>query len=197
MLKRPHGFSLIEVLVTLLLVTTGVLGMVAMQARAIQYTQDSVQRNAAVDLANELVELMRANPDEVFTSLPPSQPVASGLKGSSLFYKPRGGNFSPAPGTPGSGDCAPPSSATDKDPKKQRDCWLSRVEASLPGASDLLTEHFYVCRSSAPSNGAAPTCDGKGSVLEIQLAWAVKSGACPDDRAPNATTCIYRTRVEL
>lgn len=196
-MKKLHGFSLIEVLVTLLLVTIGVLGMVAMQARAIQYTQDSVQRNAAVDLAGELVELMRANPSELFTSVPPTEPVASGLKDSSLFYKGRGGNFSPAPTTPTDGDCAPPVAAASKDPEKQRDCWLSRVEQTLPGASDLMTEHFYICRSSAASSGAAPTCDGKGSVLEIQLAWSVKPGACPDDRAPNETTCIYRTRVEL
>ena len=51
--KRDQGFSLIEVLVALLLTTVGVLGMVALQGRSVQYTQDSVQRNVAVDLASE------------------------------------------------------------------------------------------------------------------------------------------------
>lgn len=61
--KRSSGFSMIEVLVTLVLISIGVLGMVALQARTIQYTQDAVQRNTAAMLANDLVELMRAMPE--------------------------------------------------------------------------------------------------------------------------------------
>ena len=45
--RGMSGFSMIEVLVTLIIVTTGVLGMVAMQGRSIQFTQDSAQRSTA------------------------------------------------------------------------------------------------------------------------------------------------------
>ena len=66
---------MIEVLVTLVLISIGVLGMVALQARTIQYTQDAVQRNTAAMLANDLVELMRAMPEGLadFTT-PQAQP---------------------------------------------------------------------------------------------------------------------------
>jgi len=38
---KSDGFSLIEVLVTLVLITIGVLGMVALQGKSIAFTQDT------------------------------------------------------------------------------------------------------------------------------------------------------------
>jgi len=187
-MRHSQGFSLIEVMVTLVLTTIGILGMVAMQGRSIQYTQDSVQRNTAIMLASDLVEIMRTNPGEIFVKAPPVDPVYSGMKGSSLFYKKQGSNFDTDPAA-----CvANPSTA-----KEMRDCWIERAEASLPGAEGLLQSAFHICRSSTPSNTNVPVCDDKGSMLEIQLAWTVKAGASADTRAPDPTTCIYRTRVEL
>ena len=57
-MRNSRGFSLIEVLVTIVLTTVGILGMVALQSRSIQYTQDSDNRNAAVTLANDLIEMV-------------------------------------------------------------------------------------------------------------------------------------------
>jgi type IV pilus assembly protein PilV len=192
-LKSKNGFSLIEVLVTLVLVTTGVLGMVAMQGRSIQHTQESVQRNAAVDLTNQLVEIMRANPQLIYVNFPPKYPANTGLLNNSIFHKKKGQAYSPIPATLADGDCAAPDT-----PQKQRDCWLEQVKTKLPNAAALINDYMYICRSPEPSNTSTPNCDdNKGSTLEIQLPWNVKSGGCPDDRAPNDTTCIYRTRIEL
>lgn len=186
-MRYSKGFSLLEILITLLLTTIGILGMVAMQGRALQYTQDSAQRNAAITLAAELTEIIRTNPGELFTKAPPKEPVYSGLKSSSLLLKAAGSDFSPAPAA-----CVRATGGIPKTATEMRDCWIASVKDSLPGAADLLSSAFYICRSSAPN-----TCDGNGSMLEIQLAWTVKKGACSDSRAPNDTTCIYRTRVEL
>ncbi|WP_312358491.1 type IV pilus modification protein PilV [Stutzerimonas balearica] len=180
---KSNGFSLIEVMVTLVLATIGILGMVAMQGRSIQYTQDAVQRNAAVMLTSDLLEIIRANPTEIFQKAPPSDPFYSGFKNTSIFYKAAGSDFATAPA-----DCP----SNPKTAQEMRDCWVASAQASLPGAADLFEDAFYVCRSSTPGN-----CDDKGSMLEIQLAWTVKAGTCPDDRAPNDTTCIYRARAEL
>ena len=79
-MKTNKGFSLIEVLVALLLTTIGVLGMVALQGRSIQYTQDSVQRNTAILLSGDLIEIIRAHPKELFNTSPPQFPMNSGLK---------------------------------------------------------------------------------------------------------------------
>lgn len=176
-----HGFSLIEVLVTMVLVAIGVLGMVALQGRSIQYTQDSVQRNSAVTLANNLTEIMRANPNELFASSSTGTPYYSNFKSNSIFFKKEGValNSAACPALP-------------KTAAEQLACWAANVRREVPGDADLFKAYTHICRSS--QSGA---CDDKGSMIEIQLAWQVKAGACPDANAPNDTTCIYRTRVEL
>lgn len=94
-LLRPNaGFSLIEVLVTLLLTTLGILGMVALQANGVIYTQDSIHRNAAIELSNDLAAIIRANPGEIVEQAEP--PLLSGFKSESLFFKEESGSFSPA-----------------------------------------------------------------------------------------------------
>jgi|TARA_Y100000296_G_C5048652_1_gene193645 type IV pilus assembly protein PilV len=186
-LNNSKGFSLIEVLVTLLLTTLGILGMVALQSRSIHYTQDSIQRNSAVELSSQLIDMMRANPAALFDEVPPKHPTYGKLKNSSLFFKTKGNNFSPAPAEPASNACLTPTTA-----QQQRDCWIAQVKNRLPDGAALLTSQSYVCRSSVAGN-----CNNQGSTIEIQLAWQVKKDSCPDARAPNATTCIYRTRIEL
>lgn len=185
-MKKSSGFSLIEVLVTLVLTTIGILGVVAMQSRAIQQTQDSVQRNTAVMLVNELVEIMRANPSELFDNTPPETPLYNKLKDSSIFYKEKGSDFASAQ------TCSNPANA--KTARQQLDCWAAQVKKSLPQATGTFNSHTYICRSSSRGD-----CDDAGSTLEVQLAWLVKDGTCldADGRTPDRTTCIYRTRVEL
>jgi len=58
--RRQLGFTLIEVLVSILIFSGGILGMVAMQARAVQISSDSENRNRAASLANELASNMWA-----------------------------------------------------------------------------------------------------------------------------------------
>ncbi|MCQ4245271.1 type IV pilus modification protein PilV [Stutzerimonas decontaminans] len=182
-MKTNNGFSLIEVLVALLLTTIGVLGMVALQGRSIQYTQDSVQRNTAIVLAGDLIEIVRAHPKELFNTSPPQFPMNSGLKGSSIFYKAAGDDFDDRE------SCVASPSRIAQTARELRDCWADKVEALLPGGSELFDSDVYVCRSSTPGD-----CDGKGSMLEIRLAWQVRDGACLD--ADNSDVCSYTVRVE-
>ena len=56
-----RGFTLIEVLVALLVFSLGVLGMVGMQARALQFGAQSEDRMRAALLADEMVASMWAN----------------------------------------------------------------------------------------------------------------------------------------
>lgn len=174
-MKSHRGFSMIEVLITLVLVSIGVLGMVALQTRTLQNTQDSVQRNAAASLANDLLELMRAQP--------------AGLPATSNFYKAAASNF---PAVPSAG-CA----ATPLAPAQQLACWGEKAKLLLPGVTnELLTSDFYVCRTTQPG-----TCTpSAGSAVEIQIAWTVKAGECMDSTNVNnstSTKCYYRLRAEL
>ena len=184
-MSNNKGFSLIEVLVALLLTTVGVLGMVALQGRSIQYTQDSVQRNTAVSLANELIEITRGNPQELYNSAVPKSPVNSGMKASSLFYKDKGEDFTDREA------CVTTTTRVAETAKEQRDCWADKVEAMLPGGATLFESDVSICRSSTPGD-----CDGAGSMLEIRLAWQVRDGACLDADDSDATVCTYTVRVE-
>tara|TARA_B100000676_G_C17928435_1_gene759457 strand:+ start:214 stop:855 length:642 start_codon:yes stop_codon:yes gene_type:complete len=62
-LRKPKGFSLIEVLVTLLVLSIGLMGLSALQAASIRDGFDAGQRSQATWLVQELAERMRANVD--------------------------------------------------------------------------------------------------------------------------------------
>lgn len=170
------GFSMIEVLVTIVLICIGVLGLVALQGRTIAYTQDSAYRNAAAMLADDLQEMMRADLDKV---------IANGLpRNSSDYYKAKGAEF-PSPAE----DCSSLANATAQ---QRLGCWAEKVKTSLPGAEALMENTFHICRTNAlPGND----CNNAGSTIEIQLAWAVKGGECLDGN--DNDYCTYAVRTEF
>lgn len=59
--NRQAGLGLIEVLVSLLVLTIGILGMVALQTKALQFNQESVYTSQALMMAYEMTDRMRAN----------------------------------------------------------------------------------------------------------------------------------------
>jgi len=63
--KNEKGLSLIEILVTVVVLSIGLLGIAGMQAQGVKYSNDSYARSQATMLANELIERMHANPDGV------------------------------------------------------------------------------------------------------------------------------------
>lgn len=171
---RSDGFSMIEVLVSLLITAVGVLGMVALQSKAIPYTQDSVQRNTAMMLADDLVDIIRT--------------TGSCTTANNCVTAP-GADF---PSKPGS--CNP----TPATLSGQIGCWADQAKRALPGADKLLNTSFYICRSTSPRDTSA--CGtAANSEIEIQMAWTVKSAAeCMDkDVSGTDTTCTYRIRTRL
>lgn len=176
MKRKNHGFSFIEVLVTLVLLTIGVLGMVAMQGRGIQLTTDSLARNNAAMLATELMEKMRANPEDLskyeLTTLPNGEACTS-----------------TDPDTPVSID------ANDID--LQLGCWSEKVRLLLPGTDGDSTEAkavqdaFRVCRSKTPGQ-----CDN-GSTVEVRVAWRSNGEACDNESGDARFICRFSLRGEL
>ncbi len=56
--KEQAGVLLLEVLISILIFSFAFLGLVALQARAVQYSVDAEDRNRAALLANEMVSTM-------------------------------------------------------------------------------------------------------------------------------------------
>jgi type IV pilus assembly protein PilV len=63
--SSQSGFSLIEVLISALVITVGVLGMAGLQVGAKRAGYEAMQRTAASSLAQDMLERMRANPDKL------------------------------------------------------------------------------------------------------------------------------------
>lgn len=147
---RWRGFTLLEALIALLLLTVGILGMLGLQNRAQQEAHDAQLRGNAVMLANDLLELMRSNS----AALP-------------AYLKPQGADFSGACSAAqrhgGGADVA----------RNDLGCWRERVKQSLPVDAALLAR-IEICRTQD-----ALRCSAKGSGVLIRLFWADRrSGLC-------------------
>ncbi|MBD9485376.1 type IV pilus modification protein PilV [Pseudomonas sp. PDM14] len=162
-----RGFSLIEVMVTLILLTIGILGLVAMQGRGIQYTQDSVQRNNAAMLASEYMELARANSENL-----------DGYILSEL---------------PAAGDCDTSTPTEISDTAKQLTCWANKVHLLLPDALALKDE-FYACRSKNPGSCATGRALEVQLAWRASGDGCLDANAAADE---DLSICRFRLRGEL
>lgn len=67
--KHESGSSLIEVVVALFVLAIGMLGVLSMQVKSMQFNQSAYYYSQAVFLANEILENMRSNPSVANTYL--------------------------------------------------------------------------------------------------------------------------------
>ncbi|MDQ2641860.1 MAG: type IV pilus modification protein PilV [Pseudomonadota bacterium] len=66
--RHQSGFTLVEVLVALLIVSIGLLGIAAMQSLALRNTGSSMERSQAVIQTYSYLDLLRANRDRAVLS---------------------------------------------------------------------------------------------------------------------------------
>lgn len=177
------GFSLVEVLVAILILSLGLLGMVGMQALALQANRDASRQSLATALAGELAELIRGNRE-------------AGLLGSSSPYL---GHFNsplkfPAPSdclnVVAGGSCADAVALAHA----QMTDWLARMERELPGA------RVEVCLDAAPFDADGMpqwNCTaGVGAMTIIKLGWVQapperwKAGSFLLDRATRPSVIL-------
>jgi len=60
--NREHGFSLLEVLIALLVLSVGLLGIAGLQTISLKYNHQSYERTQATVLISEMFEKITANP---------------------------------------------------------------------------------------------------------------------------------------
>src|SRR5262245_64878000 len=81
--RRAKGFSMIELLVAVLVVGIGVLGATGLQMVSLQQNRGAAQRSVAVQLAYDIMDRIRANPNGNYGGLalgaaPPAAPNCLG-----------------------------------------------------------------------------------------------------------------------
>ena len=65
--KQTYGFTLIEVLIAMLIIAIGILGVVALQFRGLQYSHDAYLRSQVNVLAYDMADRMRLNRNNAAT----------------------------------------------------------------------------------------------------------------------------------
>lgn len=63
--NRTAGFTMIEVLIALVVLAIGLLGLALLQTVNLRYTRSADQRSQAVNMGNELLDMIRANRTQV------------------------------------------------------------------------------------------------------------------------------------
>ena len=157
------GFSLVEVLVAIVVLSFGLLGMVGMQAFALQSNREARLQGQAAVLARELAEMMRGN-----------KVVGSDPNASNNFYLgtfavgslEMGANASYCSSVSTSAACTTPADTA----KAEMTDWLNRVNTELPDA------RVTICFDGAPydTNGMpqwACTLTGADEIAVIKIGW--------------------------
>jgi len=164
--KRPAGgFSLIEVLVSIVVLSLGLLGMVGMLLTSVRSTSESASFTEAVNLVRELSEKARINKN-VAPRNATTNPYLVDLGSTDAL--------------PGQGDtCVGIDAACDEASLAAWDMeqWLSRARRALPQA------HVVVCFDDAVVSDESHdfryvwNCSGQGRNLVVKLGWVPRIGS--------------------
>lgn len=143
--RQQGGFTLIEVLVSALLLSIGLVGLAGLQAASLSNNQNSFMRSQVTALAYDLADRMRSN-------------VAGA---NALAYDPLDAALTS--GCASTSGCTPAEMA-------QHDLaeWNAAIATYLPMGQG------WVCIDSTPVDGtsaADPQCDGTGTQFAVKIWW--------------------------
>lgn len=147
---RQRGFGLIEVLITMLVLAVGMLAAASLELFSKRSNFDAAQRTAAANLAQDLLERMRSNPEGLIDYIPAAE-LGGGTLGS-------------APPTD-CGDAASDCNATDV---ANFDLW--QWEQALDGAMEQIDGVATGGLVQPTACIAGPLAGGTGA-YEVAIAW--------------------------
>lgn len=155
---KERGFTLLEVLVAIVVLSFGVLGAVGLQAAALQANKEARYQSAAVALGRELGDLMRGNKDIAIQTVAANNPYLIDFSGTLPTDDPA---------------CTPCASQTEVAQFNMRD-WLARVDDILPGA------RVVVCFDASPYTGGTEGlpewgCTNSGGLAVVKIGWTRQS----------------------
>lgn len=142
--SRQSGSTLMEVLISLLVLSFGMLGMAGVQGVSLRGNQAAYYRTMATTLSTDIVERLRANLSAVDD-----------------------GSYNDVTGV-ATATCFTMVGCTDTQMAAQDILdWTASVAAALPLGTAV------VCLDSTPTDGtaAATACDSAGSIYAIKLWW--------------------------
>jgi type IV pilus assembly protein PilV len=162
------GFTLIEVLISVFVLALGVIGVAGMQLIALRTSQQSAIQSVAAQLATEMADRMRANPEQMKLG-----------DSDNPYLKPENVIYNSAVDT---GPAAPVKMCYTA----AKNCssaelaefdiyeWKNRIKAALPGG------RVAICRDAAPWDSVTGAlgwaCNGgSGTAMVIKIGWQGKN----------------------
>jgi type IV pilus assembly protein PilV len=178
-----QGFTLLEVLVAVLVLSFGLLGIAGLLLASIQNNSVSTQRTAATFLAQDMADRIRSNINatKIFDKDGVIQPA---------FYLSTDVAVNNNCFGAGSTGCADPKTVAARD----LFIWRQQIQQSLPGGTGI------VCRDSTPGDGisaANPVCDPDigDSPWVIKIFWVVRDRA--DEASDSRSNNVQRYTLML
>jgi len=167
---RANGFSLVDVLVALTILSIGLLGVAALQFMSKRSNFEAVQRTAASMLAQDIIERMRANYGGLTT-------YAGTLEdGGKTYGNVSQGSTDPNPCTSSATQCG------NADQTAKHDLW--EWEQTIDGAAETMT------------SGGVTTNTG-GLVLPTACIYSKVSGGAASRSGNYVVTIAWRGSTEL
>lgn len=156
-----QGFTLVEILVAIVVLSFGVLGVVGMQAAALQSNHAARNQSTAVALGRELADLMRGNKDVALATTASANPY---------LVDNYTGTLPTISANCFTGACTSTVAVAQYDMNQ----WLARVSAALPQA------RVVVCFDDTPyaSSTGLPEWDcpsTPGETMVVKIGWTQKS----------------------
>jgi type IV pilus assembly protein PilV len=173
-IARCGGFTLMEVLVTVVILSIGLLGVAGLQFGSLRGNQSAFNRSIAVALAADGADRLRANTPGV------KDPVTGALRDSYKLTTSAGSDVT----------CMSSGCSYDDVAKHDAYEWISSVVAQLPGGEGT------ICRDSTPYDGtgsAKPECEDSADANGLNI-YAVKVW-WDDDRDPSTPKVAYITSI--
>ena len=156
-----QGFTLVEILVAIVVLSFGVLGVVGMQAAALQSNRAARNQSTAVALGRELADIMRGNKDVALATSTSSNPYLVA-------------NYTGTLPTTSANCFTAACTSTLAVAQYDMNQWLARVSAALPQA------RVVVCFDDTPysSSTGLPQwdCSSTGNqTVVVKIGWTQKS----------------------
>ncbi len=171
--RKDAGFTLIEVLVAIVILSFGLLGMVGLQAASLRTNRDARLQSSAIVLAREMAEMMRGNKQVAIQINNNPYLITKGVQPATDYCLAVGST------------CA---SAVESGQAEVTD-WYARVNAELPGAVVAICADKvpYDPSTGAPVWACTPSAASGTTITDpivIKIGWsraAFKDGQANDE----------------
>lgn len=197
-IKKQFGFAMVEVMVTVAIITIGVSGMGVLLMRAIQGTQDSAQQSQAMWIVQDYVGRMRANPEGArgkFYILDPDD-IDCDSPPSTLCAETFSGNKEVSPG-----DCTVDPADTSVNKMATFDNWVSTCGLSsdiYDSPSDFITSPRLTSECTTTGVRSSSYTNQLDCIqYQVTLTWQTKITKGANDAAERTNQNSFSMLVEF